>query len=63
MQLVGGKIQSIDKSNHKKSCSTMNSKRQFVTATTEDIQKLRDSRHEEKTKSSTAWGVKLFKGN
>ena len=41
----------------------MNSKRQFVTATTEDIQKLQDNRHEEKTKSSTAWGVKLFKGN
>ena len=37
-------------------------KRIFATATAEDIQKLRDGRHEYKTKQSTAWGVKLFKG-
>ena len=38
-------------------------KRKFTTATAEDIQLLRDGpRHEYKTKPSTIWGVKLFKG-
>ena len=40
----------------------MDSKRHFVSATEEDIQHLRDGRHEVKTKSSTTWDVKLFKG-
>ena len=39
----------------------MDSKGHFVSATEEDIQHLRDGRHEVKTKSSTTWGVKLFK--
>ena len=35
----------------------------FATTTAEDIQELRDGRHEYKTKCSTTCGVNLFKGN
>ena len=37
-------------------------KRKFASATAEDIQELRDGRHEQTIKCSTTWGVNLFKG-
>ena len=40
----------------------MTSKRSFTTVSAEEINKLKEERHEEATKKSTIWGVKLFKG-
>ena len=40
----------------------MNAKR-FVTAIEESIRILREGIHEETTKKTTTWEVKLFKGN
>ena len=39
-----------------------NPKKRLVSTTNEEIEKLRDNRHEVETKKSTVWGVKLFKG-
>ena len=36
--------------------------KRFITASADDIELLRDGRHEKETKKSTLWGVKLFRG-
>ena len=40
----------------------MSGKRTFASVSEAYIQQLRDERHEENTKKSTNWAVKLFKG-
>ena len=44
------------------SIDTIMSSNRFISASAEDIKNLRDGIHEEGTKRSTAWGVKLFRG-
>ena len=36
--------------------------KRFVTASTSEIIKIREGRHEEKTKKSTKWATKVFQG-
>ena len=36
--------------------------KRFITASADDIELLRDGRHEKETKKSILWGVKLFRG-
>ena len=36
--------------------------KRFATASTSDITKIREGRHEERTKKSTKWATKVFQG-
>ena len=42
--------------------SASSSIKRFVTASHADVIKIREDRHEERTKKSTKWAVSLFKG-